>query len=556
MSPYSPTAVEPQNDLALDPRDAEALLSKELMQLSFNDRNNISEEIHGVRSLAVDETLLVRNEGLTNLQFELDALSPSEKGAYEKAQTLPVTYVNDADFRLRFLRVELFDAPAAARRMTSYLDLLLKLFGIEVLTRPLRTTDFKEKDERSCLRGGLVQLLPYRDRSGRRVMVILSDIMSHSHIMRVKIFLYLLTVAAECEETQQQGILFVMWPGKNTNIRIPQTEERIVCRKSFSAFPVRVVGFHFCWPDTPFFHFIRSFFVMVMTSNIRARVSFHSGERQELSYKLMGFGIPVQLLPTTESGVIKTKNHVQWFKTRQLLEKRMSDNPTIQPGEFFGAIECPALNDVLYERSKPCMFHPGNSRFKGLIEAKKEEHGMLTQSGKRDFAWSIVEEVEKRRGRFLTWDRKNGFWIQLRDRSEIRLKVATSLRDFNKHSRAVAKVQTIASVCKVSFDDGQELKKRRIVVSDDESSQPDMGYCSSGGSSNDSYGSGGGGCFSSLFDSTVNKEVFKMTPSPDLNISSSGPYTRITDSSIRDIMTEPYIEISDSSIQDIRTVDS
>lgn len=262
-----------------------------------------------------------------------------------------------------------------------------------------------------------------------------------------------------------------------------------------------------------------------MGPNIRARVNFHSGERQELSYKLMGYGIPVQLLPTTESGVIKTKNHTQWFKTRQLLEKNAGSNNTVLPSKLFGAIECPALNDVLYERSKPCMFHPGNSQFKGLIEAKKEEHTLLTQTGKRDFAWSIVAEVEKRKGRFLTWDRKNGYWIQLQDRSEIRLKVATSLRDFNKHARAINKCQTTSSVCKVSFDDGQELKKRRIVISDDESSQSDSTICGGGGSSVDSSG----GCLPGLLD--FNFDMTKVEPAP------FSPYRRISDSPVRDMLS-------------------
>jgi len=531
LSEVGPQIHSKQDDL--DPRHTDTLLSKELMQLSFRERNNISEEVHGVHSLAVDETPFIREEGLAKLQFELDLLPASDKAAYETALNLPVTYVNDPDFRLRFLRADLFDAREAAKRMTTYLELLLMLFGLEVLKRPLRTSDFETKNEKSCLRGGLVQLLPYRDCSGRRVMVILSDIMSYNHIMRVKIFLYLLTVAAECEETQQKGILFVMWLGRDTNIRIPQTEERVVCNKSFAAFPLRVVGIHFCWPNTTFFHLIRSFFVIVMGSNLRTRVHFHSGERQELSYKLMGFGLPVQLLPTTESGVIKTKNHTQWFKTRQLLEKNVSTNPTTQPGNLVGAIECPAVNDVLYERTKPCMFHPGNIRFKGLIEEKKEEHALLSQTGKRDFAWTIVAEVELRNGRFLTWDRKSGFWIQLRDRSEIRLKVATSLRDFNKHARAVAKVQTVARVCKVSFDDGQEIKKRRIVVSDEESSQNDTNFCGGGsGSSNNSIGSGGGGggggCLTSLFDFNADDDLFKINPPhPDHKVSSEEQYESI-----------------------------
>ncbi len=199
MSPLSNeifAVSEPQVDL--DPKQTEALLSKELMQLTFQDRNDITEEIHGVQSLAVHESSYTRDEGLTKLQYKIDSLPPSEKEAYSLAQTLPVTYVNDSAFRLRFLRADFFDAGEAAKRMMSYLDLVLELFGIEALKRPLRTTDFKTKEEKSCLKGGLVQLLPYRDRSGRRVMVILSDIMSQNHYMRVRCAYAAIIVYASC----------------------------------------------------------------------------------------------------------------------------------------------------------------------------------------------------------------------------------------------------------------------------------------------------------------------------------------------------------------------
>ena len=187
MAPLSETIsdhAEPQIDL--DSKRADALLSKDLMKLSFNDRNNITEEIHGVQSLAVDENECMRETALSQLQHQIDILHPSKKQAYSLAQTFPVTYVNDSAFQLRFLRAELFDVQRAAKRMVDYLDLLHELFGNEVLERPLRIVDFKSKEDKALLRGGVVQLLPYRDRSGRRVMVILSDIMSQNHIKRVR----------------------------------------------------------------------------------------------------------------------------------------------------------------------------------------------------------------------------------------------------------------------------------------------------------------------------------------------------------------------------------
>ena len=169
-----------------DPKAVTSMLSEELMKLNSEDRNQITEEMHGVRNMSLQETPDVQTRALGMLQNQLDRMPPSKKAAYDKAQGLEKTYVNDDKFRLRFLRAELFDVDRAAERMTSHLDLILELFGDEVLARPLRTTDFKGKLVKRILPGGLVQLLPYRDRSGRRVMVILSDVMSYNHIARVR----------------------------------------------------------------------------------------------------------------------------------------------------------------------------------------------------------------------------------------------------------------------------------------------------------------------------------------------------------------------------------
>jgi hypothetical protein len=155
------------------------LLSKELYQLSFADRNAINEEIHGVRCLAPDETPEFLHQSLSDLQRELDAMP--YKSAYDKAQayarqpsTAKTSYVNTTEFRLKFLRCELFDASTAAVRLTNYLDLIVELYGLFALQRKIQLTDFS-KHELQILRAGYFQMLPFRDRSGRRVMCKVGD---------------------------------------------------------------------------------------------------------------------------------------------------------------------------------------------------------------------------------------------------------------------------------------------------------------------------------------------------------------------------------------------
>ena len=97
------------------PQDMEHMLSKELHQLSFNDRNAIQEEIHGVRNAAPEETPEGMEEGLAQLQQELQAIPPNQKAAYTKACLSPQSYVHDRSFLLKFLRADLYDCKAAAR---------------------------------------------------------------------------------------------------------------------------------------------------------------------------------------------------------------------------------------------------------------------------------------------------------------------------------------------------------------------------------------------------------------------------------------------------------
>ena len=160
-----------------DPKIVDELLSKELLQLSLKDRNDIQEEIHGVHCLAPEETPEMVNESLKKLATELDddvVLPSNQKQAYlqsQKLETTTTTYINEQEFRLRFLRCELFDISKTAKRMAHFLDLVLELFGDFALERPIRLSDFT-KAEMKYMRRARYQFLPYRDRSGRRIIII------------------------------------------------------------------------------------------------------------------------------------------------------------------------------------------------------------------------------------------------------------------------------------------------------------------------------------------------------------------------------------------------
>ena len=181
-------------------------MAKELNQLSFDERNNINEEIHGVYTrYNVRETPEQIARSLEELEFEIVHNVPMfRKAAYQRSLVLQqqqqqqhylpsdnqnqynhntcskntrngpaggMYYTNDPSFRVVFLRTALWDAHRAALRFVSFLDLVFELWGDIALTTKIWTTQACfDASELRAFRSGNMQVLPGRDRAGRRIM--------------------------------------------------------------------------------------------------------------------------------------------------------------------------------------------------------------------------------------------------------------------------------------------------------------------------------------------------------------------------------------------------
>mmetsp|Transcript_26814 Transcript_26814/g.62675 ORF Transcript_26814/g.62675 Transcript_26814/m.62675 type:complete len:446 (+) Transcript_26814:626-1963(+) len=107
-------------------------------------------------------------------------------------------------------------------RLGMYLDLAVEVYGEEALRRPLRIEDLNSREELEVLSGGHQQLLPFRDKSGRRVLALHSDfnlppssLLARSVLSRgpaMKLVLYLWSVLMEDVEAQRSGLVVVFWP--------------------------------------------------------------------------------------------------------------------------------------------------------------------------------------------------------------------------------------------------------------------------------------------------------------------------------------------------------
>jgi len=460
-------------------QETDRILSEELLKLSFDERNKINEEMHGVRDDFPEfkEHPEATELSLLDMECEIESIllnSENNKCAGLKLEHIP----KNREFRLAFLRCELHDATKAAHRLVRYIRLIRErcscrggvagcacgcIEGGENGGRIVASKWFT-KEEYSAMKKGVIQLMPYRDRSGRRVVIPLSACFKLSIVMRLKIFLYLVAGAMEDAESQKRGMVILIWPGMSESVApssssmLANIQDRGFAFDVQMSTPLRIVCVHFGNAKSPILSFVKALMVGFLEKRFRARFNIITGAITELNYKIMTFGIHPAMLPVSDTGIIKIRNHVKWLEARINIEKDpYGSKKTSATGGVM--VECPGMNDVLFNRGKSCQHHPGNVTFRSMVESKKHRHMIANQTEKKEIAWEVMEEVENRNGRFFYWD-KSGWWAEFEDRTEIRHKVATSLRDFNKQVRAIENRQNTHSSTNAFRNQNARKRKR------------------------------------------------------------------------------------------------
>lgn len=498
--------------------DPDFQISEALFNLSATDRNAIEEEIHGVSCMAPEETPDLLEDSLFTFHLELAKID--SKPAYDRAQEMidtnpygnPTSYIHSTCFKLQFLRCELFDACKAAKRFCKYLDLMLELHGEMVLQRPIGMADL-DREEMSFIRGGTCQVLPSRDRSGRRIFCLIPNglhNLSKRSIIRVQIYVWnsLLCYSPEyksgnndlsCLETQRKGTISVVIPSyqlyKNRDLEetLKLLRERIEISKLIAGvIPVRVCAVHICFPKTQLPKYLFSMFTVVISSWL-SRTKFHFGNLLELRYQLQGYGIPTELIPTTDSGNVKAVNLKQWIKLRLYIESQAgqymatlwsgesdsnhssnnsdyeSSTTSVDAHHMTDIVECPGSHDVIFRRGKSMSYHPGNVKFFNLIESRIHEHTLdpkTTQARRMAIEKELIQQIRDDGGRFLRWEIDKCWWVDMSSGTddandkEIRSKIHYAFRDFRKKMMKKQKViVNTSSTYAFERQDGQKRKR-------------------------------------------------------------------------------------------------
>ncbi len=455
--------------------------AKELYELDAKEREIIINEIHGITSSraiveteeSVDEAIKSFRSFLeSNLDQELDnrdsIVPPVTKEHYRRVvYELKSDYIVSKDFLIKFLRICFYNFEDATLRYFRYLDLLHLLFGDDALTRPLELKDLTKRELR-YLRKGQMQLLPSRDRAGRRLYAFSGcDDWNFNIREKYRVNIYLIDVLSDDVTTQKLGAVSLNAPrvrydlGDNPfgfegmTLRVGKQEllggkctEAQFFRKINEAVPIRFSAIHYFAPQTMIYGIGKAIILSLLGKAHRKIVRFHGGSQLECNYSLRSFGIPHEDITITDGDNIKTKNVQKFINARRTIEsfrqrqrEQLQNQAGIAEEQECPGIECPEVNCIVFG-DKAMNSLQANVEFRELVKIMERQRQESVQSVSnvlpiKQFIESIIAKARSPEYnlRFLAFDKKTSLFVELRDHSELCKRVSQALRDQRKRSK-------------------------------------------------------------------------------------------------------------------------
>mmetsp|Transcript_5587 Transcript_5587/g.16559 ORF Transcript_5587/g.16559 Transcript_5587/m.16559 type:complete len:697 (-) Transcript_5587:170-2260(-) len=126
----------------------------------------------------------------------------------------------------------------------------------------------------------------------------------------------------EDEAVQRHGVVGIRH-GHQGSDHLPRSQwrELFKCARMTGIMPIRFRGFHFIAENSSTIQQVSSFIQLSFARDVRHRCVTHRGSIIEARYALMGYGIPVDLLPIDDDGEILLDNHNRWLRELERAEE-------------------------------------------------------------------------------------------------------------------------------------------------------------------------------------------------------------------------------------------
>jgi len=296
-------------------KELEDFFEKGPTYANIDDKTTSLESIYG-QTPTPEETPTLIEEKMKELDNEMKTMPERNKKGYKEAKEKCPDLVDDHDFKLMFLRCEVFNVLPAAERLALYWDKRIEVFGPEKAFLPL-TIEGALKDDDVALSIGHQQLTGHKDKDGRRIAFFdftVEDSSKYERSSLLRAFWYFIHVTLEDTETQKRGAVCMM----RTVTRLSQWDARastMIAHAARGVLPIRVAAMHVCHPK-PIINVIAKVTKVFLGPKLRKRFYVHKGSNEDVLEKLAAYGISHEAVPTFWGGKL-ILDHQKWLDDRR-----------------------------------------------------------------------------------------------------------------------------------------------------------------------------------------------------------------------------------------------
>lgn len=137
-------------------------------QMSTEEQGRSQLDVYGF-AVPVEPDPMTVKANMKKMDEEIGCLRKRLGGAYLLAENANRDYVTDPKLRIMFLRSQNFDPKEAAAHFFEFLEAKLDLWGADKIAETITFSNMGA-GPRGALENGHIQILPSKDRSGRRVI--------------------------------------------------------------------------------------------------------------------------------------------------------------------------------------------------------------------------------------------------------------------------------------------------------------------------------------------------------------------------------------------------
>mmetsp|Transcript_24248 Transcript_24248/g.59349 ORF Transcript_24248/g.59349 Transcript_24248/m.59349 type:complete len:465 (+) Transcript_24248:152-1546(+) len=436
----APPVSEPRtktSPLANEIKAAEDIIASELNKLSFKERAEAYNDVHCVGD-DLEENPSIIQQGLGDFDATLQTMrSP----IYDLAVNQNRAYVEDASFRLKFLRANMYDVGKSVRQMLSFLHQKATYFGQDKVARDITIDDLNREDI-ALLKCGLFHIQNGRDRMGRVVLVCFKNKMPRvsAAVMNRATYYISFNILLSIPEVQLKGIVTVQLNAKQRleeQANVPSFSYIHEITKFSNSVPLRCSALHNCF-DTSLTgavavdKAILGLWYHCLPEHTRSRMRFHCGSRLEIIYQFQSHGIPMDTFPVDFDFDIREDILNVWVQKHLETAQRSSRIANLmnaKPGQIFE-------QDILLGRGGLVQSHPGNVRFRAFLEGHRDEYETSARFVRHKVAAKFVRMLNAKGARFLVKG-EDGVWVESTF-SDAERKVGQYFRELRKKkSKAV-----------------------------------------------------------------------------------------------------------------------